>query len=193
MDTVGILRIHSIYVDHIGIGVLSNMWPFKISNPKNKKEGFQMVCPKFMRIRTGSSNTTFQEQLERLRDEIAVKAGKDRKLRGARVLGSNMVSKTWWNHRWARKPRPKVRRWRSCPANCRAARHWSKGGNGKPGMVDLMVHSGIALSRGSMIEIIVIRYENPYQHQMERKGGWPTNSGWQKGVLTCEMRYEGIG
>ena len=26
-----------------------------------------------------------------------------------------------------------------------------------------MVHSGIALSRGSMIEIIVIRYENPYQ------------------------------
>jgi hypothetical protein len=38
-------------------------------------------------------------------------------------------------------------------------------------MVDLMVHSGIALSRGSMIEIIVIRYENPYQHQMERKGG----------------------
>ena len=110
-----------------------------------------------------SNSVLEQEQLERLRDEIAVKAGKDRKLRGARVLGSNMVSKTWWNHRWARKPRPKVRRWRSCPANCRAARHWSKGGNGKPGMVDLMVHSGIALSRGSMIEIIVIRYENPYQ------------------------------
>ena len=66
----------------------------------NKQEAFQIVGPKFVMIRkTPSSNTAFQEQLERLRDEIAVKAGKERNLQGARVLGSNMVSKTWWNPR----------------------------------------------------------------------------------------------
>ena len=109
---------------------------------------------------------TIQEQLERLRDEIAVKAGKERTLWGARVP----PGRTWSPKPGGNSGTQDPSTWgQEAKAQSEALAQLSRKlqssealvpGTG-PGMVDLMVHSDIALSRGPMIELKVIRYENP--------------------------------